>query len=232
MDSLRFIKTIRSREAFAGTTVEELKQLAGTYPYCHSVHLLLLKKMHQADHDAFPVQLGFSAIHVTNRSVLFYLIHADRYYSADYRCSANISAETVRDVEVLPIPVSAVEPLPDQQETDAGEDTLTGKITPEVVEEQPSAEIVGKDILIGRFIENEPRIVPKEGDYPESVAIAEKSNKLKWDYVTETLANVYLQQGNRKMAIKILEKLSLIFPEKSSYFATRINEIRNLSNRL
>jgi len=50
------------------------------------------------------------------------------------------------------------------------------------------------------------------------------------DLMTETLANIYADQGHLEKAIIAFEKLQLKYPEKSSYFAARINEIKNQLN--
>lgn len=54
---------------------------------------------------------------------------------------------------------------------------------------------------------------------------AEASNIVKEVY-SETLAEVYIQQGLTQKAIEVYEKLSLLDPSKSAYFATRINEFK------
>ena len=50
------------------------------------------------------------------------------------------------------------------------------------------------------------------------------------DFVTETLASIYAQQGYYKKAVQIFEKLSLKYPEKSTYFAAQIEKVKHLMN--
>jgi tetratricopeptide (TPR) repeat protein len=47
------------------------------------------------------------------------------------------------------------------------------------------------------------------------------------DLVSETLANILLKQGKIKKAIEAFEKLKLKYPEKSTYFAARIQQIKD-----
>lgn len=49
------------------------------------------------------------------------------------------------------------------------------------------------------------------------------------EIVSETLANVYLSQSLFAHSIRVLERLMLVNPEKSDYFASRISEVRKLS---
>ncbi len=56
---------------------------------------------------------------------------------------------------------------------------------------------------------------------------AETSNEPRELY-TEALAEVYLQQGLRQKAAMVFEKLSLLDPSKSAYFAARIREIKEI----
>jgi hypothetical protein len=49
-------------------------------------------------------------------------------------------------------------------------------------------------------------------------------------FYTETLASIYIEQGFYKRALDVYAKLILLFPEKSSYFATLVKEIKNKYN--
>ncbi len=48
------------------------------------------------------------------------------------------------------------------------------------------------------------------------------------EVVTETMAEVWEKQGNREKAKETYEKLSLLNPDKSSYFAGKIEQLKNL----
>jgi tetratricopeptide (TPR) repeat protein len=49
-------------------------------------------------------------------------------------------------------------------------------------------------------------------------------------FYTETLANIYTEQGFYKRAIDVYAKLILLYPEKSSYFASLVKELKEKYN--
>ena len=59
----------------------------------------------------------------------------------------------------------------------------------------------------------------------EVVSIATESNQ-QTEVVTETMAEVLAKQGRKTQAIDLYRKLSLLHPEKSVYFASRIDELK------
>ncbi|UPT72296.1 MAG: hypothetical protein M0D53_04410 [Flavobacterium sp. JAD_PAG50586_2] len=80
--------------------------------------------------------------------------------------------------------------------------------------------------LIDKFIENNPKITPiaKDAQVPVVEAFSEDTTHL----MTETLARVYLEQKKYSKAIQAYEILILKYPEKSSFFADRISDIKIL----
>ncbi len=83
--------------------------------------------------------------------------------------------------------------------------------------------------LIDRFIITNPRIEPRrEKSEAPILDISTPFVEEKGVFVSETLARIYTNQGYYSRAIDIYEKLSLKFPEKSSYFASQIEKVKEL----
>lgn len=83
--------------------------------------------------------------------------------------------------------------------------------------------------LIDKFISTNPSIEPgkiKSSDGPV-VDLSEKSREFPPGIVTENMARIFESQGKTENAISIYEKLILKNPEKKSYFATRIKNLKN-----
>jgi tetratricopeptide (TPR) repeat protein len=85
-----------------------------------------------------------------------------------------------------------------------------------------------KNVLIDKFIEANPKISPVKKDADIPIIFYEPSNADNSSLMTETLARVYLEQKKYQKAIQAYEILILKYPEKSSFFADRILDIKNL----
>jgi hypothetical protein len=159
-----------------------------------------------------------------------------------------ISAEEIQK-ESVPLPKEEALPhITESTTTDAvtGADDLLELEYPEVKEsgEPVAGDVAGTPVnrgreeqdkiksqseLINKFILANPRIEPvREKTDTPLIDISEPFVEAKGGFVTETLARIYLNQHYYSRAIDIYEKLSLKFPEKSSYFAAQIEKIKTL----
>jgi tetratricopeptide (TPR) repeat protein len=86
-----------------------------------------------------------------------------------------------------------------------------------------------KNELIDKFIEASPKIPPIKKESEPKVFLEPSSQNNSY-LMTETLARVYLEQNKYDKAIQAYEILILKYPEKSSFFANRISDIKILQH--
>ncbi len=127
-------------------------------------------------------------------------------------------------------PEHQVEPVAQENTGSEAEDEELLELLPDSVTEQDTTrKSLSPTDLIDRFIMISPtieRMSPKE--YKQVRDLDEESEDEAGKFITETLAKIYVTQGYFSKAINIYEKLSLQYPEKSAYFASRIEKIKDL----
>lgn len=87
-----------------------------------------------------------------------------------------------------------------------------------------------EDSILEKFIKEEPQIRPPDSHKLDTENKARKSAEDPNDLVSETLAQIYTDQMLFQKAIDTYKKLSLKFPEKSTYFAVQIRELEKKVN--
>lgn len=81
--------------------------------------------------------------------------------------------------------------------------------------------------IIDKFIKESPSIkYSRESEETSAADLAQESTSWDTDLASEHLAEIYLNQGNKKRAIEIYETLCLKYPEKKPYFAVLISKIK------
>ena len=111
------------------------------------------------------------------------------------------------------------------------------KLTPKVKDVPSRGEITNKTLsqkernkaLIDKIIETNPGLIrnKEEPKFYTPDTKAKESLIENEHLVTETLAKIYALQGSVNKAVRAYEILSLKFPQKSAYFASLIQKLKN-----
>lgn len=122
--------------------------------------------------------------------------------------------------------IQRVETNQDLNNTNLTEKNIDKNSNPTALEVSKTDEISKKLALIDKFIETNPKIISNKNDIPTTNSIPKIHDSS--HLMTETLAKIYLEQKKYQRAIQAYEILILKYPEKSYFFADRIEDIKKL----
>jgi hypothetical protein len=194
-----------------------MKAILTEYPFCQSAHLLYARNLKNLRHIAYSSQLRVAAAYAGNRSVLKHLLQFEP------------SGEPTGDIAIVPEEKPVLEPKEEIAASTVPQEPVQEPAKHETLPDtrKPDKGSLSKDEIISRFIESEPKITRPQKEFFNPVNYARQSAVDNETIVSETLAAIFLRQGHKEKAIKVYEKLSLVFPEKSAYFADLIKKIKS-----
>jgi hypothetical protein len=217
-----FLNMMDRSVAVDGRLAGEIGELVSMFPYFQCAHLLLLKSLHDSSDVKFGSQLRLSAIQVGNREVLYHLLKSEKHKIDEPPIPGILTGD---DEPVGPS--GKLAGLMELDDSSASDETASDADSPRDVQDE-AERLLSQSALIDRFIISNPRIEPSR-EKKDIVQEDLSANVFgEGNLVTETLAKIYIGQGYYSKAIDIFEKLSLKYPEKSSYFATQIQKIKEL----
>ena len=154
---------------------------------------------------------------------LWWLNKTRNEHADTYQPYVSFKLDTSQQIRQQP---AAETPIPDFDLSN-----LVNEAKPKAEKKAASGKSKNKtDDIIERFIQEEPQISPPSADKMGNENKARKSAEDTLDLVSETLAQIYTEQMLLDKAIETYRKLSLKFPEKSTYFADQISVLERRKN--
>ena len=227
-----------------------LESLVKQFPYCQTAYLLYVKNLYDEKSIHFNQQLKVAAAYASDRKRLKQLILSESatepkkteipVHVKPFDINADISdpgenlSKTEQDnlsgtalVDEVRRKIKELHEIKliGEQVYDINEDMGMGDQEAEVHTVPESDKQILNRQLIEQFIKDKPRFTPSKEGFFDPTETSKQSMIDDDDFVTETLAEIFIKQGHIDRAIKIYKNLFLKFPEKSSYFAALIEKL-------
>ena len=222
-------------------TLYELRRITAEHPYYQTARLLLLKNLYLLHDSTFDEELRRSAIYITDRRVLFNLVEAAHYRlkkkspqsftNRPDRRAAELEddSRTVSLIDTFLSTVPEEEELKKEKKEEHRKPTAVDATTDYVAyllstdfEELENGNDNGNqtDNLIDAFINNEEKItLHEELEYTPEQEEEEDNEEITADeFLTETLAGIYIKQKRYEKALDIMERVNEKAPSQNKYY--------------
>ncbi len=255
MNTQDFKHLLRDENAVKDLDLKQLNSVLENFPYFQSARMLYLKNLKINNNFLFNSSLKTTAAYVSDRTVLFeYITKEVETFEVEEIISRPTEVEPESSLESK---IEAVDQKKSSIEEDKDEthkvisfssndrfsfnEWLQLSNVKEIhrkIEEKIESSSNKVDVsntgdsrfdLIDKFIDTNPKLKPKPKSDAVSGNIALSGTKENEGWMTETLAQVYIEQKKYSKAIKAYKILGLKYPEKSGFFADRIRAIKKLS---
>ncbi len=250
MTQERFQQFLQNPELLTAIPYEELKTLALTYPYAANLHLLLFLKSTQENNPDLERNRATAAAYTIDRGRLLNLVSLKTMVPLPPVEVEVLDLKPLSELAIKqesPISLAAEKEIPHTSATTADPVSTSKEPASRPVPtvpfsgvERPVYDSTAEERIL-HFVAwaNSFNLLPlspthavnrpKKASTASSEAVAEKlaqeSLRENPAVASETLANLYAQQGHRDKAVEIYRQLMLLHPEKTAFFAARIEAL-------
>lgn len=214
---------------------DELAAIVQEHPYYSVAQFQLLRSYNKSQHKNFESQASLTALFFNNSRWLNWRLSHQDEIEDDHINNAT---------DVLPVIKAEAEKITDVLSQNKNEELLAFEPLHtvdyfasqgiKITEEALTNDKLGTQLKsFTEWLKSMKKInaeKPTESDeQTEKVIqhIAESSNA-NINFVTEAMAEVLLKQGKTAQAIDMYQKLSLNYPNRSAYFASKINSLKSV----
>ena len=214
-------------------SIEELQRLAIDYPYFTPAQFLLVQKLKESNHELYNEQIQKLSLHFSNSLWLDHLLQEnDKMLIEEKPGGLELESQSPGTQNAEPVIEHRTEELTFEPYHTV--DYFASQGIKSVQDEKPTDRFGQQLKSFTEWLKTLKRLpageIEKKADTSSEQQVqqmAETSLKDD-DVITETMADVWIKQGNKEKAIEIYNKLSLLNPSKSDYFAAKIEETKNL----
>lgn len=229
---------IEEPEKVSENELEFFFELTLKYPFSGICYLFLSKILNHQKRIGFEQSLNSTALRIGDRGLLYDRIHTRKKIKEEK--NNDFKQEKNNDLNVLEkniygslIQNQLINELENQQDiylSEQEDDSPIKEVMPldEWLLIKPSQKSNSRENEIDNIIKNlnNRKISKERNDFYSAANAAKNSLKDNHEMNTETLAEIYVKQGNYPKAIEIYEQLMLSNPEKKLFFASRIKYIK------
>jgi len=237
VDRERFNTLLSDPSLVTNVDIKALNEYRKKYPYFQSLYVVIAKALKNQNHPKTDAFIKKTAAYSANPEYLNEIIGGDYKFITKRQEDKAPVIETPKEQGEETTSTSELEQTTlDIKATKARIEALLASTETQEAEvsEKKKPSVISQVEIIEKFIKDEPSIERQkisQTDLPSNqVDLASKAIKDVESFETETLAKLMAMQGKARKAINIYKKLSLKFPEKSTYFAARMEEIKSKKN--